>query len=267
MRRRLATDMGDIVIEAPARLQRPKGALDKCPFCRGNEALTPPTVDREPARGPWTARAFANAYPSADAHEVLVDTPRHVESWAQMNPDEAIASMELARRRFSALMAAGFAPLLFRNDGVMAGASIPHAHWQIVGTQEAWPRAGPPAPQGAAQVVSSYGGLDVVVPMAARMPYELWLRPAQAGGGFERLGRDDTQALARILHAALCALSQGGIAPAWNVVLRSSVRTWRLEVMPRPERVGGFELGSGAWINAVTAQASAAFWSSVLWPG
>src|SRR5690606_16288046 len=63
---------GRPVLLAPGRRLRPMQTADDdaggpCPFCPGNEAMTPPEVDAERVGGPgtpWIARAFHNLYPA-----------------------------------------------------------------------------------------------------------------------------------------------------------------------------------------------------------
>src|SRR5439155_26509082 len=88
-----------LVIIAPGRGARPhtlfalepeseRGAA-ACPFCPGNEGMTPPEIARSPSGEPggagadraggagWRIRVFPNLYPIADAHDVIVLSPDH----------------------------------------------------------------------------------------------------------------------------------------------------------------------------------------------
>lgn len=165
---------GDWVVLASARGARPDrtGARRRsepalpvsfdpdCPFCPGNEAKTPATIDAEPdaADGSrWSARLFENKFPALSSqanterrvtgplfrdmdghgrHEVLVESPHHARAlWDQ--PAEQVARvLELLHRRATAL---GRDPRLevvqiFKNSGSVAGSSIPHPHFQIIAT-------------------------------------------------------------------------------------------------------------------------------------
>ena len=90
---------GKLVIVAPGRAARPqvdglRGAPRRwpsrpappavCPFCAGNESLTPPEIEaRRPEGGApdspgWTLRVVPNKYPAlAGRHEVIVWSPDH----------------------------------------------------------------------------------------------------------------------------------------------------------------------------------------------
>ncbi|MDD5595128.1 MAG: galactose-1-phosphate uridylyltransferase [Candidatus Omnitrophica bacterium] len=136
----------------------PKGGV--CPFCYGNEAMTPPEIDcfRDPsttANTPgWQVRVVPNKFPALQiegeldrrgigiydmsngvgAHEVLIETPYHHKDISDLsNPEvENILQMWCRRaidltkdKRFKYIM-------LFRNYGKAAGASLEHPHTQMV---------------------------------------------------------------------------------------------------------------------------------------
>src|SRR5690242_9713871 len=142
------------VIVAAGRAARPvtfaprseaETGLVECPFCPGNEAETPPEVARVGGGAPngpgWMVRAFPNLYPIVDAHEVVVLSPDHDRSFADLDDHEAVAVVRLLRDRVRALVddghAFGFAIVNHLRE---AGASIAHPHAQVFAL-EAVPRA------------------------------------------------------------------------------------------------------------------------------
>lgn len=149
----------DVVIATERVVERPPSPehdLDPrdCPFCPGNEAHTPPTIEAIVRDGRWVARAFANRRPAlvveepfairADgpyqaasglgAHEVLVECPEH-EELHRLPVARTADALDLARRRLYDLRRDRRLRILqwFRNAGSGAGASQPHPHGQIVG--------------------------------------------------------------------------------------------------------------------------------------
>ena len=135
-----------------------KGGM--CPFCYGNESLTPPEIEviREHGTAPntsgWQVRVVANKFPALQiegdlerrgigiydltngvgAHEVLVESPYHQKDIPDlMNHEiENFLSMYCRRsldlikdKRFKYIM-------IFKNFGAPAGASLEHPHTQIV---------------------------------------------------------------------------------------------------------------------------------------
>jgi UDPglucose--hexose-1-phosphate uridylyltransferase len=136
----------------------PKGGA--CPFCYGNESMTPPEIDvfRFPntaANTPgWQVRVVANKYPALQiegdidrrgvglydmsngvgAHEVIIETPYHAKDIPEyLNAEiEKILTMTCRRaqdllkdKRFKYIM-------IFKNYGPAAGASLEHPHVQMV---------------------------------------------------------------------------------------------------------------------------------------
>ena len=158
----------DWVILSPERARRPQGAAAAaapCPFCAGNEQLTPDTVDRiDAADGHWLVRAVPNRFPvlareqcdsAGEAmpggwrrlpgfgrHEVIVETPEHDAPPGMMPAQQARRVLEMYMRRFRAFAADDGRlrqVVLFRNHGERAGTSLAHPHSQIVGTPEVAP--------------------------------------------------------------------------------------------------------------------------------
>ncbi len=131
-----------------------------CPFCVGNEHMTPPEIEalREPgshANGPgWYARVVPNKFPALQiegdlekqgmgiydmssgigAHEVLIESPHHHKDIHELQNHEieqylslsCSRALDLTRdRRFKYIM-------VFKNFGVSAGASLEHPHTQLI---------------------------------------------------------------------------------------------------------------------------------------
>src|SRR3989344_4226813 len=70
------------VVIAPGRTARPSqvhGEPSVCPFCFGNEALTPPEVSRVNGKSSsdWLVRVVPNKYPITDIHEVVIHCADH----------------------------------------------------------------------------------------------------------------------------------------------------------------------------------------------
>ncbi len=81
---------------------------------------------------------FFNTIPGEGRHEVIVDSPRHVRSWSDLNELEIRLAFRIFRMRLKALMdskrlAYSF---IFKNVGANAGASQQHSHCQLTGNVE-----------------------------------------------------------------------------------------------------------------------------------
>jgi UDPglucose--hexose-1-phosphate uridylyltransferase len=138
----------------------PRGPLG-CPFCPGNEHMTPPEVwaDRDPGTEPdrpgWRVRVVPNKFPAfagppaqaryngglyrsvptAGLHEVVIHNPDHEATLADL-PAAAVARVMAAwRRRLAAHRDQAFgAVLVIVNQGRTAGASLEHPHSQVFAT-------------------------------------------------------------------------------------------------------------------------------------
>ncbi len=131
-----------------------------CPFCRGNESMTPPEVMavRDPGTAPdtpgWTIRVIPNRYPAFSPalpfhpvseglydfspafgiHEIVVEAPEDDLQMADMDLPRIGKILAVYRSRLNVMRETGkfTAVLVFRNYGEAAGASLSHPHSQIV---------------------------------------------------------------------------------------------------------------------------------------
>jgi UDPglucose--hexose-1-phosphate uridylyltransferase len=274
---------GRPVLMAPGRRLRPVhtaelDAAGPCPFCPGNEAMTPPQVDAEPAgtqAAGWVARAFPNLYPAAEGHEVIAEGAVHATQPASLSAAVWRAVLALYRRRLAALEARHECAFLFKNVGWRAGASIAHNHTQILGldtptprlarmveclaTQRQDPLAADVA-QAAAEdrVVFANARYLVHSPRVPKLPFETWLSPRSRDDDF--LTPADPEGLADALHALFVAVDAAFDAPAFNAYLlrdRHARFPWHLELQPRTGNLAGLELGGDMYINSVPAAESA----------
>jgi UDPglucose--hexose-1-phosphate uridylyltransferase len=163
----------DWVIFAPSRARRPHelrrptrvvdGAASRpCPFCPGNEELTPSEVyavrNGSPRNGAgWQVRVVPNAFPAlqieADdhrasdgevfqfmggtgAHEVIVESPHHeLPLWRQSVEQVEMVLLTL-QARYNALKRDRRIQtiVVFKNHGEGAGTSLRHPHCQLIAT-------------------------------------------------------------------------------------------------------------------------------------
>ncbi|HOA34835.1 MAG TPA: DUF4921 family protein [Bacillota bacterium] len=165
---------GRLVIFATERSKRPaafagKGGgangraavpayLEGCPFCAGNERMTPPELlalgrsTAEPDTAGWRVRVVPNKYPAVmleekgtpdfrgalspgyGAHELLIEIPEHNLQPGSFPPRQMELVVEAYYRRGRAL--ANYRRLrylqIFRNHRREAGASIEHPHSQLI---------------------------------------------------------------------------------------------------------------------------------------
>jgi UDPglucose--hexose-1-phosphate uridylyltransferase len=148
---------GARVIVAPGRSIRPDTfrtaapslppTMPTCPFCARNEHDTPPEVARrgpgEPDTPGWRIRVVPNKFPIvgtsragqgvSGAHEVIVLSPAHDRSLADLDDDVVVELFGMMRDRVAKQLADGHVHAhTFVNHGKPAGASIEHPHAQVV---------------------------------------------------------------------------------------------------------------------------------------
>jgi UDPglucose--hexose-1-phosphate uridylyltransferase len=226
-------------------------------------------LDREPDTPGWQVRVVPNLYPAFDRQEVVIHSPRHVRSLADLTEDE-IAPIGIAwEQRIAAARAEGFPYVqILLNEGREAGASLPHSHSQLV-----WLRETPPEP--AAELknlraedcalcgllaeresleIASAGALQLLAHPAGRAPYELLIAPTEH--------RPDGDA---DMFAAALRLLRDGIgrlrAVEGPVPLNAWAHAgghWHLEVLPRLTVLAGLELGAGLYVNSLPPEEAAA---------
>lgn len=131
-----------------------------CPFCPGNELMTPPEVlayrpaDTLPNSPGWWVRVVPNKFPALaiegeldrvgfgmydmmngiGAHEVVIEGTEHDRSIADVSRVQAQEVLWAYRDRFLDLQQDRRFQyiLLFRNHGKVAGASLEHPHSQLI---------------------------------------------------------------------------------------------------------------------------------------
>jgi UDPglucose--hexose-1-phosphate uridylyltransferase len=128
-------------------------------------------------------------------------------------------------------------------------------------------RMGEEERQQGARVVIETAHFTAFVPYAAFSPFHLWVIPRRHDPSFPDAASDEIRNLAIVLRELLRKLYFGLNDPDYNYVIRSAPEHerasqylhWYLAIVPRVNRVAGFELGSGMFINTALPEESAAF--------
>jgi UDPglucose--hexose-1-phosphate uridylyltransferase len=157
----------DETAEAGHLRQELEEARRNCPFCPGNEAQTPEEVLRVLARAvfpersdnDWLIRSVPNLIPripecctgGRNESYVVIEDPRHFADDAQRH-DDLFYSALLPQPQFEALLAADVevarlaysnpavrTVLIRKNQGRESGASQPHLHNQVIGSDVPFP--------------------------------------------------------------------------------------------------------------------------------
>jgi UDPglucose--hexose-1-phosphate uridylyltransferase len=236
-----------------------------------------------------SSREIGGRFPHIDrkplgVHEVIIESPRHEDHPHRTHPSQIQLWLEAAIDRMSELGAdrriASFA--LFRNYGREAGASLAHAHSQLIGTplvptrvsQEYEALKAFREKRGSCalcQIATSESKSErrilktsdfvVIAPWASTFPFEFWIIPTKHSATFS-LG--DLKQLSRVIWLSFGALAEAVSDPPYNSIFHlaptqshGEVFHWHLEAYPKLSIHAGFELGTGTYINTLKPEDAA----------
>jgi UDPglucose--hexose-1-phosphate uridylyltransferase len=286
-----------------------------CPFCEGQEDKTPSEIIAYRERGThangpgWRVRVVPNKFPALriegslnkrgegiydkmagiGAHEVIIESPRHYISMADLTEDNIREVLWVYRDRLVDLKKDNrlVHGMLFKNVGAMAGASLEHSHSQLIVTPivpiSVWEEM-----TGAleffnyrgrciycdmiqqelaseSRIVLDTPHFTALCPYASRFPFETWILPKTHSSHFENIPKPGVDDLGGVLRQVLNKLEQVLDRPPYNYIIHTAPFDhqelphyhWHIEIIPRLTKVAGFEWGSGFYINAVPPEDAA----------
>ena len=318
--------VGRWVIIATERAKRPSDVVRPheatparlCPFCPGHEDKTPHEVyvsgrpPVSPPNGPgWKVRVVPNRYPALmiegdlgreangiydrmngiGAHEVIIETPDHAKDLGGLTDHEVTEVLFAFKARILDLRndTRFRYILLFKNHGASAGATLEHAHSQLI-AMPVTPRFVQVEIEGASRhyehrercifcditmqerkersrLVLENDEFVVFAPWAPRSPFETWIVPKRHESNFEAEPKERLGYCAQALRSTLKRLGAALGDPPYNFILHSNPLRdapspsyhWHIEVMPALAHPAGFEWGSGFHINPVPPEEAAEF--------
>ncbi|MCP4632772.1 MAG: galactose-1-phosphate uridylyltransferase [candidate division Zixibacteria bacterium] len=288
-----------------------------CPFCPGNESATPPEItafrakNMKPDTPGWTLRVIPNKFPAlriegdlnrrghgifdmmngVGAHEVIIETPDHYVDLPYLDDKSArdiiwayrMRLLDLKKDpRFQYIM-------IFKNYGEAAGASLEHAHSQLIATPIV-PKRVSEELEGATRyyafkercifcdiinqeiddgerVVSLNENFIALEPYAPRLPFETWILPTKHYSSLEEIPESALDDLASLLRETLKRLSISLNNAPYNYILHTrpvdnngkKEYHWHIEIMPKLTKVAGFEWGTGFYINPTAPEDAAKY--------
>lgn len=215
------------------------------------------------------------------AHEVVIETPEHRTDMAQFSRAQMGQVLQSYRDRMSDLFRdSRFRYVLaFKNFGNAAGATLSHSHSQlialpivpiqlereIIGAASYYEFRGRCFFCDAIQqeletrerLVVQNDHFVVLAPFASRFPFEMHVLPKTHGAFYWSLTRTQLESLGEILRDVLRRYKLALDNPPYSYMIHSAppdYKTpecfhWHLELTPKLTEVGGFEWGSGFYIN------------------
>lgn len=260
------------VVIALGRTKRPADAMavkPACPFCVGNESLTPPEVyrigDGEKDKPGWQVRVVPNLYPITDIHEVVIHSPDDTKDIEELPLEQVTRIVTSYRDRYRTHQETGQV-MIFCNHGLHAGASLMHPHSQLVVV----PRQinlDTLSREPINNVIEENTFYRTYCPDFSQWPYEVWIAPKGVGTKFGEVRDEELPDLAQVLQTAIrriksvyddpsCALHQVDTPFGYNFYIYHGVN-WYIRIIPRFIHRAGFELGTGLNVNVVDPTAAA----------
>jgi len=268
VRRNLIT--GEPILFAPEREARPNAFGEdgaSCPFCPGNEEMTPPEIAR--VGEPWRVRVFPNKYPFAEHHEVIVESQKHDAVFDEVDADEVV---RMYVDRYCALVhrIGVRSVMLFKNHGRIAGASLPHIHSQIAALGFVPPRIASEERAFAKSIscplcdaINTHRVAELVIdetpsmvrlaPHGSSFAHQQWIMPKRHCNDLENLRETEFRELAVLLQRATAGMRKISPSHNWAFLNFPAVNAAHcyVDVFPRTTSVAGFELGTGTFIDSI----------------
>lgn len=287
-----------------------------CPFCPGHESKTTPEIlayrgEGAPNSAGWSLRVVPNKFPALrvegeldrqgkglydrmngiGAHEVIIETPDHNSSLAEM-PEKQVGDVffavrdrinDLKRdRRLRSIM-------VFKNHGEAAGATLEHPHSQLIALPIV-PKRVQEELDGALRyyqfrercifcdilqqelesrerIIFETDHFLAIAPYASRFPFETWIVPRRHGAHFSDVEDPVIQNLGWAMRTVLRKIDKALEQPPFNAIIHSAPVQdgpldhyhWHIEIIPKLTKVAGFEWGTGFYINPTPPEEAARF--------
>lgn len=250
------------VLVAPDRIYRPDENHKKevCPFCTGNEKTTDPEVYRigkgEKDKPGWNVRVIPNKYPITDFHEVIIHTPDHDKDIENMPLKDVELVFKAFKARFNFYKDKGEV-IIFCNHGEHAGATVKHAHSQLV-VIPFQINLDSVALEPLHNVIDENKLFHVYCPDFSQWPYEVWISPKKEKTIFGDINDEEIANLSELLQKILQKLEKIyntktkwiSMPFGYNFYIYPK-DNWYLRIIPRFIHRAGFELGTGLSVNIV----------------
>ncbi len=286
----------NIVVEAANRAKRPEDYsgnnlkkqhfqpyVETCPFCRGNEDKTPkpeiwryPYIEDKPSD--WEVRVVRNMFgamqPSREmlskrnfayGHSlVVIDTPDHSKLYSELPISKMIMIFNVIKAVMEPLLKDNYVNhiSIFKNEGRQAGASLEHAHHQIITFPEV-PEKLKELSKGCCKVCRSGKNeyniytdeyVRAFVLRNSQMPFSTVVTTLEHRRGILDLTNQEIYSLFRVIKTITKFYDEKLGFPSYNVLYYDAPKSLEqfhffVELVPRLTTPGGFELLTGIYIN------------------
>jgi len=312
-RKRRPTDFGQTSAEEVKHKE--------CPFCPGNEHMTPPAtlvylmrngeiVKEKDIDGfrhkNWIVRCIPNLYPAfsppskdesfkiergnyAEAfghHEVVIESPRHDENPGNARISQLIHVINAFLDRLKFFQEKSYVKYvsIFRNYKREGGASLSHAHSQIIATpivprivkeeldasRKEWEKGQEcvfckiiKMERHSSRFIWENKEFVAFSPWASVNPFEFWIFPKRHESSPLEMSKEEIHGFAEALRLCLSSLQKLLNDPPYNFgfhiapVGNYKFYHWHVEVYPRLAIWAGFEKSTGMYINVIPPEDAA----------
>lgn len=286
---------GEYVFFATDRAKRPHSfkrdpvkttPKEYCPFCPQNSYMTP-----EPVYDDGLVKIVPNKYPfvhtnedTYGVHDVVIDTPLHDEKLIDFTDEHIFKLMAVLKNRFIELEGDKKSKYvqIFKNQGMEAGASQSHSHWQIASLPVV-----PLKMEHLLQVLKGYYdehkqcyfcnlnfGERIVeendsficyIPADGKFPYGMDILPKRHISSIKDFTDKELMDYGIILRNSLKRLIALRPEISYNLCLYSAPRDEKCynyfhfytQIIPRIGHMAGFEFSTGCYINSVLPEVGA----------
>lgn len=278
--------------EGRVRMKLPKS---KCPFENpskfGNKP--PVLVYQNETKNDWFLQIIPNKYPAVGPgmgfHEIVIyrDHDRYLANFAEKEIERILLAFQERYRSLAEEKCVEYISI-FHNHGKEAGSTVPHPHSQIL----ALPIVPPDISHSLngsqnyfhkhnkcvhCQMIEDalkekkriiYQNKDIVAfaPFVSRTEFEVRVLPKKHSAYFEKAENKELESLAAALKAVFSRIHKNLKDPAFNFFIHTAPTIknqdyshyhWHIEILPKFDIFGGFELGTGLEINSIAPEKAA----------
>lgn len=251
---------GKWIILSPRRAKRPDiahGIEPVCPFCAGKEGDEKEVyrVGGKKGDGNWQIRVIPNKFPFASIHEIIIHSPDHHKNFGELPLQQTELILQTYRQRFKTHEKSGQV-YIFHNRQKAGGESLPHPHTQLAvvpfEVKTDLPRLATLSEMAVAtsdQKVHATNRFIIFCPKTSQWPDETWIAPKLRGRAYGEITDEEIKDLAFILSRLVQIFDlRHGLEFPFNFYIYPG-GDWYLRLIPRVKVLGGFEIGTGIYIN------------------
>lgn len=258
------------MILAPRRAKRPdvvRGPEPVCPFCLGREKDEQEVyrVGGNPGDSNWQIRVLPNKFPFAPIHEVIIHSPDHHKNFGELPLPQVALIFQTYRQRYQTHAHKGQV-YIFHNRGEGGGESLPHPHTQLavvsndvkmdiprLATQDEM------AQVSLGQEMQETQSFVLFCPKSSQWPDEVWIAPKIRGRAFGEITDEEINDLSASVSRLITIFDiRHGHEFPFNFYIYPG-GDWYLRLIPRLKTLGGFEIGTGIFVNTQDPQETMTF--------